>query len=243
MSRLRSTVPVVLGAALALGAPAASAAAPPVPTRAAAEPTLTVRGEGRARATPDSATIFVSVRRRARTAAAARTQANDRTRAVIAALVGTGLDRAELQTSTIGLRREAPRRGQAVRGRFVASASITVRTRRIDLVGALLAAATRAGADNVNGPNFTLADPSSAAVAATEAALTDARRRADAAANALGMRVSGVRSVGLDPAVAPSEPVAGSTPEADSDEGRSPPVEPGQAEVRVTVVVVFELDS
>jgi len=142
MSRLRSTVPVVLGAALALGAPAASAAAPPVPTRAAAEPTLTVRGEGRARATPDSATIFVSVRRRARTAAAARTQANDRTRAVIAALVGTGLDRAELQTSTIGLRREAPRRGQTGRGRFVASASITVRTRRIDLVGALLAAAT-----------------------------------------------------------------------------------------------------
>jgi len=109
--------------------------------------------------------------------------------------------------------------------------------------GALLAAATRAGADNVNGPNFTIADPSSAAVAATEAALTDARRRADAAANALGMRVSGVRSVGLDPAVAPTEPVAGSTPEADSDEGRSPPVEPGQAEVRVTAVVVFELDS
>ena len=235
--------PATLLAVLALATVAAAPAALAAPgTAAAAAPTLTVRGEGRARATPDSATIFVSVRRRARTAAAARTQANDRTRAVIAALVGTGLDRAELQTSTIGLRREAPRRGQTGRGRFVASASITVRTRRIDLVSALLAAATRAGADNVNGPNFTLADPSSAAVAATEAALTDARRRADAAANALGMRVSGVRSVGLDPAVAPTEPVAG-TPEADSDEGRRPPVEPGQADVRVTVVVVFELDS
>jgi len=189
----------VAGAPVASAAPAGSGAGPPAATRATAEPTLTVRGEGRARATPDSATIFVSVRRRARTADAARAQADDRTRALIAALVGTGLDRADLQTSTIGLRREAPRRGQAGRGRFVASASITVRTRRIDLVGALLAAATRAGADNVNGPNFTLADPSSAAVAATEVALTDARRRADAAANALGMRVSGVRSSSSTP--------------------------------------------
>ena len=132
----------VAAAPAALAAPGALGTAAPAATRAAAEPTLTVRGEGRARATPDSATIFVSVRRRAHTAAAARTQANDRTRAVIAALFGAGLDRAELQTSTIGLRREAPRRGQAGRGRFVASASITVRTRRIDLVGALLAAAT-----------------------------------------------------------------------------------------------------
>ena len=222
---------------------ASAAGSPPATTRAAAEPTLTVRGEGRARATPDSATIFVSVRRGARTAAAARAQANDRTRVVIAALVGTGLDRGELQTSTIGLRREPPRRGEAGRGRFVASASITVRTRRIDLVGALLAAATRAGADNVNGPNFTLADPSSAAVAATEAALTDARRRADAAARALGMRVAGVRSVSLDPASSDAPPAGTvSAPEGDSDEGRRPPVEPGQAEVRVTVVVVFELD-
>lgn len=243
-------VATVAGAPSASAAPASAASAaqpgsrtgPPASTRAAAEPTLTVRGEGRARATPDSATIFVSVRRRARTAAAARAQADDRTRAVIAALVGTGLDRADLQTSTVGLRREAPRRGQAGRGRFVASASITVRTRRIDLVGALLAVATRAGADNVNGPNFTLADPSSAAVAATEAALTDARRRADAAANTLGMRVSGVRSVGLDPPAPEVTPQAGSSPDEDSDEGRRPPVEPGQAEVRVTVVVVFELD-
>ena len=224
-------------AALALALTAASAAWGVAPARAAEEPTLTVRGEGTGRATPDSATIVASVRRRARSAAAARAQANARTRAVISALLATGLDRAELQTSSIGLTREPPRPG--ARTPFVASTSITVDTRRVDRVAALVAAATRAGADGVDGPRFRLADSSWASIAATEAALADARRRADAAANALGMRVSGVRSVTLDP-VSVDTPSARDGAPAGST---APPVEPGQAEVRVTAVVVYELDG
>ncbi len=205
--------------------------------------TLTVRGEGRSRGTPDSATLLVSVRRGAQTGPAARAQADERTRAVLAAILATGLERADVQTSAINLRRDpTSRRTQSRGGVFVASTQITVLTRRVDLVPALLAAATRARADGVDGPNYSLADPSSAAVGATEAALSDARRRAEAAAGALGLRVAGVRSVVLDPPLA-EPPLAGSAPSEPDQDRRRPPTEPGQVEVRVTVQVVFELDS
>jgi len=205
------------------------------------EPTLTVRGQGVGRAAPDAATVIASVRRRARTAAAARAQADARTRTLLAAILATGVDRVDVQTSSIGLGREPTPEGGSRRGAYVASATVVVRTRRVDLVGAIIAASTRAGADGVDGPNYSLADPSSASVAATEAALADARRRAEAAAAALGRGLGDLRSVTVDPPFgAELDRAAPGT--GQGSPSRPPPVEPGQAEVRVSVEVVFELD-
>jgi uncharacterized protein YggE len=58
---------------------------------------------------------------------------------------------------------------------------------------------SRRGADAISDPDFGFADPSNGRTLATRAALADARRRADDAAAVAGLRITGVRSVNLDP--------------------------------------------
>ena len=69
----------------------------------------------------------------------------------------------------------------------------------IDLAERLIDAAAEAGADQIGDPEFGFADPSAGRTLATRAALADARRRADDAAAVVGLRITGVRSVNLDP--------------------------------------------
>ena len=71
--------------------------------------------------------------------------------------------------------------------------------RTVAKLAPLLDAVASAGADAVGEPDFGFADPSAGRLLATRAALADARRRADDAAAVVGMRITGVRTVSLDP--------------------------------------------
>ena len=209
----------------------------------ASETTLTVLGRGVVRLPPDQATVLIDVRSRGRSRVSARSRANARTRRVIRALLAVGVERSEIQTSGIRLSRRGVRRRGGGRGvSFVASSELTVRTGKVDRVSAIVDAATRAGADDIDGPNFSFADPSTGRVAAEGAAIDDARRRADAAAARLGLRVTGVRSVNLDPFE--SGDPATALPQRGEARGEvSPPtpVERGTEEVVALVSVVFVL--
>ena len=107
----------------------------------------------------------------------------------------------------------------------------------------MIDAATASGATSIDGPNFSFSDPSAGLVAAANAALADARARANAAAVTLGYTVTGVESVDLDPGAggvtAPTSaasgaaaPVAKSTPTT---------VHPGTQEVDAQVLVVYTI--
>ena len=71
--------------------------------------------------------------------------------------------------------------------------------RAIATLAPLIDAVADAGADQIGEPEFGFADPSAGRTLATRAALADARRRADDAAAVAGLRITGVRSVNLDP--------------------------------------------
>ena len=75
--------------------------------------------------------------------------------------------------------------------------SIVVRD--VAKIGPLIDAASDAGADDIEGPDFGFADPSAGRLLATRAAIADARRRADDAAAQTGLRIVSVRSVVLAP--------------------------------------------
>ena len=70
---------------------------------------------------------------------------------------------------------------------------------RRDQVGALIDAASEAGAEDIEGPEFGFCDPSRGACSRPRAAIADARKRADDAAAQTGLRIIGVRSVVLAP--------------------------------------------
>ncbi|MEA2369960.1 MAG: uncharacterized protein QOH12_354 [Solirubrobacteraceae bacterium] len=240
----RSLIGVAVASIVGLCAPGVQSASAISPqTVAAGQSTLSVTGNGVVEVAPDVATLSIEVRSTASSATGARSKANARTNAVLLAITKLGIDRGSIQTSGISLSRSqvpATRR-QPAHKVYSAANDLTVRTTRISLVGPLVDAATRAGADSIGGPDFTFGDPSAGRAAATRAALKDARARADDAAAAIGYRVVGVISVALDPASFRPQVAAGAVAPAAADLKAPTPttVDPGRQEVDAAVDVVY----
>lgn len=237
---MRRFAPLLL-ASLALAAPSAAAAAAAEPT------TLSVTGRGSVDVAPDQATIALTVRKVSPTQEAARRTVNRRTSQVIAGVVRAGVGRDEIQSSGIALdqqRLRPTRKGGRVRIRFVATNALTVRTKRLELVGRIFDVATAVRVTEFRGPEFAVVDRTPGRAEATTAAVADARARADAAAAALGLRVVGVQSVSLDPEAAPSSsPDSSSLPTSTAAPGTSTPtpVAPGTEAIAAVARVTFLL--
>jgi uncharacterized protein len=208
--------------------------------------TLSVNGSGSVMVTPDVASLSVSVARSAATSSSALSAANRRVGAIVAAVRAAGVPRAGIQTDSIDVSGQTVRVGppqhrRRVR-RYTATESLSV-TSATSIVGRVIDAATGAGADSIDGPDFSFSDPSAGAVAATNAALADARRRADSAAAMLGYSVTGVQSVDLDPQSTVVSPVNSGTaaPVAPSPPKTPTTIHPGAEEVDATVAIVYTI--
>jgi uncharacterized protein YggE len=203
--------------------------------------TLTVDGQGSVMITPDVASLSLSVTRFAPTSAPALSAANGRVEAIVDAVRGVGVPASGIQTESVntscGRIRVGPKGHKHVIRRCTASETVSI-TSTAAIVGRVIDAATHAGANRINGPDFSFANPSAGEVAAENAAITDAEHQADAAAAQLGDTVTGVQSIALNPqsgvVVAPGRTSTGapSTPTT---------VHPGVQEVDATVAVVFTI--
>ncbi|MDQ6807269.1 MAG: SIMPL domain-containing protein [Actinomycetota bacterium] len=207
--------------------------------------TLSVDGSGSVMVTPDAASLSVSVTRSAATSGVALSAANRRVDAIVGAERAIGVPGSGIQTSGVsvapGTVRVGPRGRQHRVRRFIATESLSITTTTV-IVGRAIDVAVRGGADSVDGPNFSFSDPSAGVVAATNAALADARRRADAAAATLGYKVTGVQSVNLDPqsGALPGSGASGSAPVA-AKPTTPTTVHPGAQQVDATVAVVYTI--
>jgi uncharacterized protein len=214
---------------------------PPAPP-ATGQSTLSITGNGVVEVAPDVADLSIEIRSSAATATRARSKANARTQAVLLAITRLGVDRGSIQTSGISLSRGqvAATRHHPAHKVYGASNDLTVHTTKVSLVGPIVDAATKAGADSIDGPDFSFGDPSAGAAAATRAALADARTRANDAAAAIGYQVVGVQSVAIDPNDTSQPETAAAAPATAELKAPTPtPVDPGQQEVDATVDVVF----
>jgi uncharacterized protein YggE len=219
-------------------APAALAATP-------TPETLTVAGQGSVMITPDQASLSLSVTRSAPTSAPALSAADRTVDAIVRAVRGVGVPASAIQTESINTSCSEIRVGlkghkHAVR-RCTANDSLSI-TSTAAIVGRVIDAATHAGASSINGPNFSFTNPSAGEVAAENAAITDARNQANAAAAQLGYTVTGVQSISLNPqsGVVP-EPGATSSPTTKGAPVTPTTVHPGAQEVDATVAVVFTI--
>ena len=73
--------------------------------------------------------------------------------------------------------------------------TVTVTVRNLDQLGDVLDDGVAAGATTVNGISFDVADRAAAEAQAREAAVADAKAKADTLASGLGVRIPGVASV------------------------------------------------
>jgi uncharacterized protein len=223
------TVFAALAATLLLAAPAAAQTTDTTPT-------IAVDGNGTATLVPDIADFQAGVQRRAPTSAAARRAANARIAAILKAVKAHGVADADIQTSGLSIERGRFHH----RVRYTATQTLTIRSRDVKHLGALLDAVANAGADSLEAPDFGFADPSHGQQLAEQAALADARKRADAAAAQTGLRITGVRSVDLDPQSGEFSPQSSNASGGSAVRAPQPTrVEPGTQDFSATVRVVY----
>ncbi|MBK6801721.1 SIMPL domain-containing protein [Novosphingobium sp.] len=241
-------------AALALSAMIAPAAvsahdAQSGPVIAPASTLLVLSAEGRSTRVPDLATFSAGVTSQGKTAGEAMTANSADMNRVVAALKKSGIAEKDIQTSSINLN---PIYGQPVVGPngqvtqeariigYQANNTVNVRQRDLKGFGKVLDALVAAGANQVNGPNFQMANPDAAQDEARVAAMKAVRARAELYAKASGLRVVRILSISEGGGYSPPMPVMYAKA-AMADAAAPTPVAVGEVESAVTVSVQFEL--
>jgi uncharacterized protein YggE len=116
---------------------------------------------------------------------------------------------------------------------------VSVRQRDLKGFGKVLDALVAAGANQVSGPNFQMANPEAAQDEARLAAIKAVRARADLYARATGLRV--VRMVSISEGGGYSPPMPVMYAKAAMADSAPTPVAAGEVESVITVSVQFEL--
>jgi uncharacterized protein YggE len=209
--------------------------------------TIAVTGQGEVKAPPDLAVISFAVETTAPTAGAAVAENARKSTALAEAIKKQLGDTGKVSTTRYSV---DPVYEQRERGAAAAPPRITgyivrnqVRgeTRAIDTVGKLIDTATTAGANSVDGLEFTLKERAAAQNDALARAGQDARRQAEGAATALGVKLGKVLSATVSgpPVVVPYARMR----VAMAAESSAPtPVEAGEVNVSATLQVTYEIE-
>lgn len=203
--------------------------------------TVTVSGNARVTAQPDTAIISLSVVTQSRSALEAQQQNAVKTTAVINALRKTVSGAAaEIKTSGYSLvpqRVYKENQPPTITG-YEARNNVLVTLNDLTRVGAVIDAATTAGANNVGGISFTLREDGDARRRALTEAVREAVNKADALARALGGLV--VRIVAVEEGASP-QPVFYAQREAMAAQTADTPIEIGSLEINSQVRLIAEI--
>jgi uncharacterized protein YggE len=199
---------------------------------AAADKTITVTGTGIVTSVPDRATFTFTVETRAKTATNALAQNNDAAAAVIAAVKGAGVPAAAIQTSQVALMQQSSPDGTSIVG-YVASNTITVKT-DLGRSGKLVDAAVNAGATGFGGPMLSVSNEDQLYRDALKKAVDDSKAKAQALADAAGLKLGAVQSVTEGTTSGPPIPMA-----AKAADSASVPVEAGTQDIQATATVTY----
>ena len=208
--------------------------------------TISVMGKGEVKATPDRVSLSFAVETTAARAAEAAGENAKRSAAVAAAVKALLAPDDTVGTTRYSIepRYENPRPGEAREPRitgYVAHNEVQVESRQIDRVGALIDAATGAGANRIGGLQLSVSKHSELMRTAMERAAADARGQADSVAKGLGVRVKGVLSATTSPAPVPM--LRRFEASAMAAESRvATPIEPGELTVAATLYVAYEIE-
>lgn len=237
---------LLLAASIANGVNAMPADTMPARTISDDATVLTVAAEAEASQAPDVAQLSAGVVAHAADASTAM-QANSKQMArVIAKIKAAGIADKDIQTLGIDLE---PQYGDGQNDNqppkvigYRAGNTVQIKIRDINEIGRLIDTLVASGANQINGPQFSIDQPDPLADQARRQALDKARARAQMYASALGLkvrRIIGVSETGSD-ALPQLRMLASNRMEALSTT-MAAPVEPGENTVNVSLVVTFEL--
>ncbi len=202
---------------------------------------IIVTGEGTVHAAPDSAEIVSGVTNQAKTAREA-TDANSNAMAAIdAALRGAGIGQKDIQTARFSV---APVYGPVEAKTppklvgFSASNQIRINVTQIGRVGEILDTLISAGATDADSVQFQHSNLSQLLDQARQAAMADAKRKAELYASAAGLTLGSVAWISEAPLYAPTPMIEANTFAATR---AAVPISPGEDILRNRITVGFEL--
>lgn len=210
---------------------------------------ISVSGEGRVTASPDTARVMFGVESRNKELSTAQDEVTANVEKLSAMLVENGVAEDDIRTASYDVYpvNEYDRNGNVVGiDYYQVTLSLDVTIRDLEQVGTLLDQGVANGATYIGGISFFVDDPSPYMAQAREAAVNDARTKADEYARLSGAIITGVFSLDETSAPSPaaqdyvmSDAVMASAPEEAS---RSVPVSPGTTEIVVTIQVVYTIE-
>ena len=203
--------------------------------------TIRVTGEASVTSRPDRVELDLGVVTRAASSQQAATENARVAKNVVAALRGALGPKATIETVSYALQPDYqyPQQGGAptITG-YTATNIVRVTEDDLASIGAVIDAATRAGANQIDRIRFTLKDEGAAKSNALRVAALDARAKANSLASALGLQVLRIRSVEeASPTPRPLYDLA-----LRSAAGTTP-ILPGTIETTATVTLVVEFGN
>lgn len=206
---------------------------------------VTVYGEGKVEATPDRAILPVTIETKEKALADAKAKNDKRTDALIKTATSFGISRDKLKTSGLMIapqyRWEQKTNRQVFEG-YMVSRSVTITVDDLEKSEKLIAALTEAGIDQVQGIQFTFANPEALEASARKLAMGDARAKAQQLAEAGGAKLGTPLTIALtEGGHAPPQPMMMRAAMADAKAEAAPPPLPGTSIIQQQVTVVYEL--
>ena len=204
------------------------------------EHTISVSGTGRVTTVPDVADVRVGVQITRVKIRDAQTAAATAMTAVLAALRSAGIADKDIQTTALSLQPVYDYSNNSPRlTGYQITNSVTATVRKLDTISDVVDGALNAGATTLDGISFRVEDSTAPEAQARDAAMTDARAKADALAKDAGVTISGVASISEQTANPPVPVPYMAAGAADSKSLASTPVSVGTNEVDVSVNVVY----
>ncbi len=216
----------------------ASQAASPTTTDPAAMRSIAVSGQGTVTIKPDLAYATFGVATTGTSLGSVQSENATRMAAVLGRLKGLGIAEKDLQTIAYAVSPQYDRDGAPTGYQVVNTVRATIRD--ITALGATIDAAVAAGANRIAGIAFDLANRAQAVQQAREAAVNDARAKAEQYARLTGVTlggplsiIEGVGTVQRDATTVSAVPAAGVA--------SSTPIEVGEASITLSVQISYEI--
>ncbi|MFN8551598.1 MAG: SIMPL domain-containing protein [Candidatus Obscuribacterales bacterium] len=208
-------------------------------------PSVSVTGEGHAFAKPDQAQISMGVVSDAKTAAVALKNNTDKMNSLMSTLKSKGIAEKDILTSNFSVNPQY--RYDNINGQqrpsivgYQVSNEVHVKIRNLPTLGDILDAVITAGANNVNGISFSLAEPDSVLDQARQKAMADAKRKAELYAGAAGVKVGRVLYITESSGtIQPPRPMMMATR---AEMAQSVPIAAGEQESTAAITVVYAIE-
>ncbi|QHL87818.1 DUF541 domain-containing protein [Nibribacter ruber] len=187
MKKLFPLFSIVLFLLLSMQSQAQTTALPPL---------VTVTGTGEVKVQPDQLTFMIGVEVREKTLDDARRVADQRTSALIAYLKKSGIDEKQIQTTYLSLQpMYTGEYGQSTPQFYMATRTMSVTLKKLDKFDEVMAGAYKAGANRVDGIQYSSSQLVKYQEEARSKAVQQAKQKANQLAGDLGAKVGRVYNI------------------------------------------------